>query len=176
MKTCEKCGSKKLKYAGNDSTSGINKEMYQCQDCGHITFFLADGVSKGDIKNKGDFMLQEEIKKLNNADLVGQLISHAHTFGDFVQETKDFSDEIIRRLGNLIRQKTADIGITEQPEKPEDMPKTITVLTQDFIQLIMIAGSLCHPEAKPIYKQRMEGDIRKIALRHHINYVGEIKE
>jgi hypothetical protein len=74
-----------------------------------------------------------------------------------------------------VRQKTADIGITEQPEKPEDMPKTITVLTHDFIQLIMIAGSLCHPQVKEIYKQRIEGDIRKIALRHHINYVGEIK-
>lgn len=75
-----------------------------------------------------------------------------------------------------VRQKTVDIGITEQPEKPEDMPKTITVLTHDFIQLIMIAGSLCHPEVKPIYKQKVEDDIRKIALRHHINYVGEIKE
>jgi hypothetical protein len=47
-------------------------------------------------------MLKEEIKKLNNIDLVGQLISHAHTFGDFVQETKDFSDEIICRLENFV--------------------------------------------------------------------------
>lgn len=46
MKTCEKCGSEKLKYAGNDNASGIDKEMYQCQDCGQITFFLADGDSK----------------------------------------------------------------------------------------------------------------------------------
>jgi hypothetical protein len=75
-----------------------------------------------------------------------------------------------------VRQKTADIGITEQPEKPEDMPKTITVITEDFIRLITIAGSLCHPKAPSIYKQRMNGELRKIAVRHHINYVGEIKE
>lgn len=52
-------------------------------------------------------MLKEEIKKLSNVDLVGQLISHAHTFGDFIQETKDFSDEIICRLENLVMQKPA---------------------------------------------------------------------
>lgn len=75
----------------------------------------------------------------------------------------------------LVMPKIADVGITEQPERPEDMPKTITVVTEDFIRLIMIAGSLCHPQVKEIYKQRVEGDIRKIALRHHINYVGEVK-
>lgn len=42
MKTCDKCGSNNLKYAGNDNASGVDKEMYQCQDCGQITFFLAD--------------------------------------------------------------------------------------------------------------------------------------
>jgi hypothetical protein len=46
MKTCEKCGSEKLKYGGNDNASGVDKEMYQCQDCGHITFFLVDRMYK----------------------------------------------------------------------------------------------------------------------------------
>lgn len=79
-------------------------------------------------------------------------------------------------LEPLVMQKTADIGITEQPERPEDLPKTITVITEDFIKLITIGGSLCHPKAPTHYKQKMEGEIKKIALKHHINYVGEIKE
>jgi hypothetical protein len=81
-----------------------------------------------------------------------------------------------RPLGKLVIPKTADVGITVRPERPEDMPKTITVITEDFIRLITIAGSLCHPKAPSIYKQRMDGELRKIAVRHHINYVGEIKE
>jgi len=81
-----------------------------------------------------------------------------------------------RPLEKLVIPKTADVGITVRPERPEDMPKTITVITEDFIRLITIAGSLCHPKAPSIYKQRMDGELRKIAVRHHINYVGEIKE
>ena len=72
--------------------------------------------------------------------------------------------------------KTADVGITVRPERPEDLPLTITVITEDFIRLITIAGSLCDPKALSIYKQRIEGEIKKIAARHHINYGGEIKE
>ena len=121
-------------------------------------------------------MNKEEIKKLDNRNLVGQLISHAHTFGDMVKNTQDFADEILCRLEQRVMPKTADVGITVRPERPEDMPKTITVITEDFIKLITIAGSLCHPKAPSIYKQRMEGELRKIAVRHHINYVGEIKE
>ncbi len=43
-------------------------------------------------------MTKEEIRNLDNRNLIGQLISHAHTFGDFIKETQDITDEIIRRL------------------------------------------------------------------------------
>lgn len=95
---------------------------------------------------------------------------------DFEGFNKALGEIISSPVEPEVMQKPADVGITEQPERPEDLPKTITVITEDFIKLITIAGSLCHPEAPSIYKQRMQGELRKIALRHHINYVGEIKE
>ena len=33
--------------------------------------------------------------ELSDVDLVGQLISHAHTFGEFVQETDDYKSELL---------------------------------------------------------------------------------
>ena len=69
-----------------------------------------------------------------------------------------------------------EIGITKAYEKPEDIPNTITVLTQDFITLITLGGSLCNPRATEHYKTKAEAIIKQIALRHHINYVGEIKD
>jgi len=39
-----------------------------------------------------------ELKKLSHMDLIGQLISHAHMFGDVVQITDDFVKELMSRL------------------------------------------------------------------------------
>ena len=108
-------------------------------------------------------------------------------FGDLKKEDRSQYDTLVsllveygadenRPLKKLAIPETSDVGVTARPEKPEDLPKTITVITQDFIKLITLAGSLCHPKATSIYKQKMEGELREIALRHHIDYVGEIKQ
>jgi len=39
--------------------------------------------------------------ELSDVDLVGQLIYHAHTFGEFVQETDDYKSELLQRLNDL---------------------------------------------------------------------------
>ena len=54
-------------------------------------------------------MNKEEIKKLDNRNLVGQLISHAHTFGDMVKNTQDFADEILCRLEQRVMPKIAEV-------------------------------------------------------------------
>jgi len=41
---------------------------------------------------------EEEIKKLDNQNLIAQLISTAHTFGNWVMETQAFADELLCRL------------------------------------------------------------------------------
>jgi len=52
--------------------------------------------------------IKEEIKKLSNIDLVGQLISHAHQFGDVIQETNSFVKEILLRLEHSVELKTEE--------------------------------------------------------------------
>lgn len=54
-------------------------------------------------------MTKREIKKLDNKNLVAQLISHAHTFGGLVQETNDFAEEILCRLEPRVMRKIAGI-------------------------------------------------------------------
>ena len=46
-------------------------------------------------------MTREELEKLSNIDLVGQLISHAHQFGDVIKETDEFAKELLKRLSRV---------------------------------------------------------------------------
>lgn len=43
------------------------------------------------------------MSELSDKDLIGQLISHAHTFGDYIAETDEYVKELLHRLDAAIK-------------------------------------------------------------------------
>lgn len=84
-------------------------------------------------------------------------------------------DKIAIQMQAEVGIANGDIGVTKPVNKPEDMPETILVKTKDFIQLMSIGGMLCDLKPPESAKKKFNKEIREIAVRHHINFVGEIK-
>lgn len=63
---------------------------------------MINGVTHKAQTNKGkNNMTKEEIKKLDNENLLAQCISQAHTFGGLVKS--EFAEEILCRLNALVK-------------------------------------------------------------------------
>lgn len=77
-------------------------------------------------------MDRAEISRLSNIDLIAQLISHAHTFGDYIQETRDFTEELLYRLNSSSRDSSEVITVSDiQWYKFSDIFKTIADIQEN---------------------------------------------
>ena len=70
-------------------------------------------------------MIREDVEKLSDVDLVGQLISYAHQFGDIIQETGEFAKELLKRLNHV-----ADL----QKENEEKADMVVKLLDENLTQ------------------------------------------